>query len=73
MLIHIARDRRELGQFTTEELQLQLTNRTIKPTDYAWTEGMESWQLVHEVFKIEWPRHQHDDNTSAADQKGGTP
>jgi hypothetical protein len=58
MLIHIARDGKEIGEFTEEELQLRLTDRSVVPTDYVWFEGMDSWQLVHQVFKIEWPRHQ---------------
>ncbi len=61
MLIHIARDGREVGQFTVEELQERITERAVLPTDYAWMEGMESWQLIHQVFKIEWPRRQADD------------
>jgi hypothetical protein len=60
MLIHVARDGRELGQFNIEELQERITEHSILPTDYAWVEGMESWQLIHQVFKIEWPRRQAD-------------
>ena len=67
MLIHIARAGKEIGQFTTEELQLRITERSVVPTDFAWMDGMEAWHPINEVFKIEWPRH-HPSDPSAADQ-----
>jgi len=44
--IHLNRDRQNLGQFTPEEVAEGLSTGRFLPTDLAWREGMETWQLL---------------------------
>ncbi len=43
-MIHVNRDRGNLGQFPPEEIAAGLASARFLPTDLAWREGMESWQ-----------------------------
>ena len=43
-MIHVNRDRQNLGQFTPEEVTAGLASGRFFPTDLAWREGMEGWQ-----------------------------
>ncbi len=43
-MIHLNRDRQNLGQFSPEEVAEGLRNNRFLPTDLAWREGMEDWQ-----------------------------
>jgi hypothetical protein len=43
-MIHINRDRQNLGQFTPEDVSAGLHTGRFLPTDLAWREGMETWQ-----------------------------
>ena len=51
MSYHIAREGKQLGTFTEEEVLEGLENGEILPTDELWTEGMEEWQPVEEVIE----------------------
>jgi hypothetical protein len=43
-MIHINRDRRNLGQFTSEDVSEGLASGHLLPTDLGWREGMDAWQ-----------------------------
>ncbi len=51
MSYHIAREGKQLGTFTEEEVLEGLESGKILPTDELWTEGMEEWQPVEEVIE----------------------
>ncbi len=42
-MIHIARDRQQLGQFTEDEVAEGLKSGRFLPTDLAWREHMPAW------------------------------
>ncbi|MEO6053472.1 MAG: YIP1 family protein [Chthoniobacterales bacterium] len=44
--IFLNRNRQSLGQFTPEEVAAGLKSGKFNPTDLAWREGMEAWQLL---------------------------
>ena len=49
MQIHIARDGKQLGPFTLEEIQRQLAAGTLSLSDNAWYEGAAGWAPLSSV------------------------
>lgn len=47
-VIHIARDRKALGQFSQEEVAEGLKSGRFFPTDLGWQEPMEAWKPLSE-------------------------
>lgn len=46
---YYARDGQQHGPYPRAELLRLLTNGTVNPRDYVWTEGMPEWQPANEV------------------------
>ncbi|MGH8048769.1 MAG: YIP1 family protein [Chthoniobacterales bacterium] len=53
--IHVNRDRRNLGQFTPEEIAEGLASGRFIPSDLAWREGMEAWQPLSTFTDLPQP------------------
>jgi hypothetical protein len=51
--IFISRDRKQLGEFTEEQVVHGLMNGEFFPSDLAWREGMEDWQPLSELKLVE--------------------
>jgi Domain of unknown function (DUF4190)/GYF domain 2 len=49
MQIHVARDAKELGVFSLEEINRQLAAGTLRLTDQAWYEGAAGWAALSTV------------------------
>lgn len=49
MQIHVARDGKELGVFSLEEINGQLSAGTLRPGDMAWYEGAAGWAALSTV------------------------
>lgn len=49
MQIHVARDGKELGVFSLEEVNRQLAAGALRPTDQAWYEGAPGWVALSTV------------------------
>jgi hypothetical protein len=49
MQIHVARDGKELGVYSLEEVNRQLAAGTLRPTDQAWHEGAAGWAALSTV------------------------
>jgi Domain of unknown function (DUF4190)/GYF domain 2 len=49
MQIHVARDGKELGVFSVEEINQQLAAGTLRLTDLAWYEGATAWAALSTV------------------------
>ncbi|HEV2805065.1 MAG TPA: DUF4190 domain-containing protein [Chthoniobacterales bacterium] len=49
MQIHVARDGKELGVFSLEEINRQLAAGTLLVTDLAWYEGAAAWAALSTV------------------------
>jgi hypothetical protein len=49
MQIHIARDGKELGVYSLEEVNRQLAAGTLRLTDQAWYEGAAGWAALSTV------------------------
>ena len=49
MQIHIARDGKQLGPFSLEEINRQLAAGTLSPSDNAWYEGAAGWAPLSTV------------------------
>ena len=49
MQIHVARDGKELGIFSIEEINRQLAAGTLQLTDLAWYEGASGWAALSTV------------------------
>jgi hypothetical protein len=49
MQIHVARDGKELGIFSLEEINRQLAAGTLRLTDLAWYEGAAAWTALSTV------------------------
>jgi len=49
MQIHVARDGKELGVFSLEEINRQLAAGTLRLTDQAWYEGAAGWAALSTV------------------------
>ena len=49
MQIHIARDGKQLGPFSLEEINRQLAAGTLSPSDNAWYEGATGWAPLSTV------------------------
>jgi Domain of unknown function (DUF4190)/GYF domain 2 len=46
MQIHVARDGKELGVFSLEEINRQLASGALRETDLAWHEGAAGWAAL---------------------------
>ena len=46
----IKRGERQYGPFLADQIPDMLTNGQIHPDDYCWTEGMQTWQPVSDIF-----------------------
>ncbi len=64
MQIHIARDGKQLGPFSLEEINRQLAAGTLSLSDNAWYEGASGWAPLSSVPGV---------NTGAASSSGTTP
>lgn len=49
MQIFLARDNKQAGPYTLEQLNTMLTSGQVKLSDLAWHEGMESWLPLHQI------------------------
>ena len=49
MQIHVARDGKELGVYSLEEVNRQLAAGTLRVTDQAWYEGAAGWAALSTV------------------------
>lgn len=49
MQIHVARDGKQLGVFSLEEIKQQLAGGTLRLTDLAWYEGASGWAPLSSV------------------------
>src|SRR2546421_4330180 len=49
MQIHVARDGKELGVYSLEEINRQLAAGTLRLTDQAWYEGAAGWAALSTV------------------------
>jgi hypothetical protein len=49
MQIHVARDGKQLGIFSLEEINRQLAAGTLSPSDQAWYEGAAGWAALSTV------------------------
>ena len=49
MQIHVARDGKELGVFSVDEINRQLASGTLRLTDQAWYEGAAGWAALATV------------------------
>jgi len=47
---HVSRAREQLGVFPQEEVLAKLNRGELLPGDFAWTEGMSSWQPLASLF-----------------------
>ncbi len=54
-MIHVNRERQNLGQFTSEDITAGLASGRFLPTDLAWREGMESWQPLSDFTDLPAP------------------
>jgi Domain of unknown function (DUF4190)/GYF domain 2 len=48
-IIHVAREGKELGVFSVEEINRQLAAGMLRPTDLAWYEGAGGWAALSTV------------------------
>jgi Domain of unknown function (DUF4190)/GYF domain 2 len=55
MQIHVARDGKELGVFSLEEINRQLAAGTLRLTDLAWYEGAAAWAPLSTVPGVSAP------------------
>jgi uncharacterized protein DUF4190/uncharacterized protein DUF4339 len=49
MQIHVARDGKQLGVFSLDEINRQLAAGTLSPSDQAWYEGAAGWAALSTV------------------------
>src|SRR5437660_5507635 len=49
MQIHIARDGKQLGPFSLEDMNRQLAGGTLRLSDQAWYEGAAGWAALSTV------------------------
>jgi len=54
-MLHLNRDRQNLGQFPPEEVAEGLRTGRFLPTDLAWREGMEGWQPLSSFTDLPAP------------------
>lgn len=54
-MIHIARDRQQLGKFTEAEVAEGLKSGRFLPTDLAWREYMDTWKPLSEFDDLPEP------------------
>lgn len=50
MTYHLARNNQQAGTCSDYEIRRRLANGELSPGDLCWTEGMEAWQPVGEIF-----------------------
>jgi hypothetical protein len=55
MQIHVARDGKQLGVFSLEEINRQLAAGTLRLTDQAWYEGAAGWAALSTVPGVTAP------------------
>lgn len=67
-MIHVNRERQNLGQFTPEDVSAGLRSGRFLPTDLAWREGMETWQPLATFTDLPAP-----DETAPPTLAPGTP
>src|SRR5947209_10573100 len=49
MQVHVARDGKQLGVFSVEEINRQLATGTLSLSDQAWYEGAAGWAALSTV------------------------
>jgi len=47
--IHIARESKQFGPYTLEEVNRNLQQGLLQPTDLAWHEGMTNWAALSTI------------------------
>jgi hypothetical protein len=55
MQIHVARNGQQLGQYSVEEINRQLADGTLSPTDLAWHEGLAGWAPLSSIAGLTLP------------------
>ncbi len=50
MTYHLARNNQQAGACSDYEIRRRLANGELSPDDLCWTEGMDAWQPLGEVF-----------------------
>ncbi|MDD5199363.1 MAG: YIP1 family protein [Terrimicrobiaceae bacterium] len=59
-MIHINRERQNLGQFTAGDVAAGLRSGRFLPTDLAWRDGMEAWQPLATFTDLPEPESEPD-------------
>ena len=62
----ISKDGQELGPFTADQVNAQLSGGMLDPVDLCWTEGFENWYPLNEVEGFVMPGTQVAPTTEAA-------
>jgi hypothetical protein len=55
MQIHVARNGQEVGQYSIEEINRKLADRTLLPNDLAWYEGAANWSALSAIPGVTMP------------------
>ncbi len=55
MQIHVARNGQQLGQYSVEEVNRQLADGTLLPTDLGWHEGSAGWAPLSSIAGLTMP------------------
>ena len=55
MQIHVARNGQQLGQYSVEEVNRQLADGTLSPTDLGWHEGLAGWAPLSSIAGLTLP------------------
>jgi hypothetical protein len=55
MQIHVARNGQQLGQYSVEEINRQLADGTLLPTDLAWHQGAAGWASLSSIAGVTLP------------------
>lgn len=55
MQIYVARNGQQLGQFSVEEVNRKLADRTLLPADLAWHEGAAGWAPLSSIAGVTMP------------------
>lgn len=50
MIVSVARDGAEIGEYPREELDEMARRGQLQPTDLCWFEGMENWLLLEDFL-----------------------
>ena len=62
----ISKDGHQLGPFTEDEVNSQLTGGMLEPADLCWTEGFEDWYPLNQIEGFMMPETQVFPTTEAA-------